>query len=184
MASKLREDEIEWRDKYLFGRRGKKTVCLNWFADWAKTYVTCSDAIGGIAYQHTDEMTYMSVAMRMEINKDLLAALNDEVRESRTILEDLANQVIAVNEAVEPALIGHIKRIREARMTAISEIHQSLAALKEVRKFFFESDYGVEMARLKEFVALCKELQELKKTGILDAVSDIAIRLAIKEESK
>ena len=95
----------------------------------------------------------------------------------------MCHEILALDDIINPALVEHIRKIRENRMASISEITVCLNGLREIRKFFFESDYQEELSRLKEFVGLCKELAKLKESGILDAVSDISIRLAIKEES-
>jgi hypothetical protein len=56
--------------------------------------------------------------------------------------------------------------------------------LKGVREYFLEKDYEREMARLNDFVTLCKSIKALKDAGILDAVADLAIRLAVQEVAK
>lgn len=37
------------------------------------------------------------------------------------------------------------------------------------------------MTKIREFVLLCKQVQALKEAGMLDAVSDLAIKLATQE---
>jgi hypothetical protein len=64
-------------------------------------------------------------------------------------------------------------------MAAVNEISQSLQALRDIRKFFIESDYATEVGRLREFVALCEQVQRLKENGTLDAISDAILRLAV-----
>jgi len=118
----------------------------------------------------------------MEDVEKLLKQTNDEVRESKKILEELANEVTALADVVQPALDRQIKALRSARMTTVSEIRESLAALREIRKFFIESDYEVEMQRLERFVNLCREIQRLKAEGVFDAVCDSALKLAVGNE--
>jgi len=124
------------------------------------------------------------VGMVMTDSIELLEAANAEIEESKKILENLANKVTAVADEVNPRLLEQTKRLRESRMTAVSEIHQSLKALREIRQFFLESDYSREIERLKEFVAVCRDLKALKQDGTLEAVSTVAIRLALKEEAE
>lgn len=119
----------------------------------------------------------------MEREDQLIKSLNCELEESKKILQNLANDISAVAEITEPQLMNHVKRLREARMTAVREMTQTLQSMKEIRKFLFEQNYHEEMNRLKEFVSLCREIKELKAEGVLDAVADIAIRLSVKEES-
>lgn len=118
----------------------------------------------------------------MEQTKELLTAVNDEMQQSKKILEALVNDVKALGDVVGPALLKQATDLRNSRMTATTEIQLSLTALREIRKFFLESDYDKEMGRLERFLAACREFKALKADGTLDAVADIAIRLAVQEE--
>lgn len=120
----------------------------------------------------------------MEQTTEAIKLANEEAKESRTILEDLKNQIIAVNKAIFPELIEQVTKMREARMAVVGEMHQSLNMLQDVRKFFIDSSYEMEMERLERFVAVCREIKKLKDEGTLEAICDAAIRLAIKEESR
>jgi len=42
-----------------------------------------------------------------------------------------------------------------------------------------EKSYEKEMERLKEFISVCKQIEALKASGTLEAVSDLAIKMAI-----
>jgi hypothetical protein len=110
-----------------------------------------------------------------------LQAINAEVRASKEILQQLKNEVDAVYEVVGPSLMRQAQELRAARMTAVSEVRDSLAALRDVRRFFLESDYETEIARLERFVKVCREIQELKASGVFDAVCDAALKLAVDE---
>lgn len=121
---------------------------------------------------------------RMEDELELLKAVNEEVETSKKILEDLVNQIRGLADIVLPATHEHIKKLRESRMSTVNEIHMSLSALKDLRQFFLDDNYDLEVERMERFVALCKEVQLIKESGLLDAVSDTMIRLSLKEESK
>ena len=69
-------------------------------------------------------------------------------------------------------------------MTVVNEIRESLSALRDIRKFFLDPEHEKEMVRLEQFVALCRELQALKQSGVLDAVSDTIIRLGLSEQER
>lgn len=127
-------------------------------------------------------MRRMSIENTPEENrvKELLKQSNDELERSKKILQDLANEVTAMTDIVQPALEKQIGALRSARMSTVNEIRESLSSLREIRKFFIEDDYEVEMNRLERFVKLCRELQELKAAGVFDAVCDAALRLAVK----
>jgi hypothetical protein len=120
----------------------------------------------------------------MEDTKSLLMVVNDDVKASKMVLEELANDVRALADIVHPLLVEHVKVLRSSRMAAVAEVRDSIAALREVRTFFLESNYEKEMQRLERFVAVCREIQQLKSSGVFDAVCDSAIRMAVKEEGK
>ena len=116
----------------------------------------------------------------MEISAAELQIVNEQAKASKEILQELHNEVRAVHDQVSPLLRKQIAEIRDARMSAVSEIQSMLVMLRDIRKFFLESDYDKELARLKEFIKICKELEELKNSGMLDAVSDTIIKLTEK----
>ena len=121
---------------------------------------------------------------RMETTDVLLKKINSELEESKKVLETLANEIAAISDIIQPKLIEHIRKIRDSRMAVVSEVQTSLTQLRDLRKFFLESDYGQEMDRLERFVRICQQLKDLKESGVLDAVADISIRLAMKEETR
>jgi hypothetical protein len=101
----------------------------------------------------------------------------------RGTLEELLDQVTDLTQVINPQIVNHIQNIRTLRQTVVTELQQALTAMRDVRKFFLESDYAKEMERLERFMATCRQLQELKQSGVLDAVCDTAIRLGIGEET-
>lgn len=123
------------------------------------------------------KLTFIGVGMEKTV--ELVSIVNEEARESKQILEDLANQISKLQAIVQPALVEHAQGIRAARMTVVSEVQQALTAMRDVRKFFLESDYEEEMVRLERFVRVCRELQALKEAGVLDAVCDSSLRLLV-----
>lgn len=116
--------------------------------------------------------------MSNEVDK-MIEQTNMQMEQSKRILQDLANEVSALADIVQPALEKQIGALRSARMTTVNEIKESLTALRDIRKFFLEDDYEAEMQRLERFVKVCRELQELKAAGVLDAVSDTVLKLAV-----
>ena len=138
----------------------------------------------GVLIEDHEFSKVMGAGHSMERSVDLLRAVADEMTEAKRVLESLANEVMAIYGVVAPMLVTQIQEIRQARMTAATEINLALASMREIRKFFLESTYTVEMERLERFVKLCRELQALKAEGVLDATADLAIRLAVKEEGK
>lgn len=122
----------------------------------------------------------MCVGVYMEMVGNILEATTQQVLESKKTLQELTNEIKAMSDTIIPVMAAQVSKIRETRMAVVSEMTQSLGALKEVRKFFFEREYDLEMERLERFVKLCREIEALKANGTFDAVCDAAIRLAVQ----
>lgn len=135
-------------------------------------------------FENMDRVNLIRGGVFMEDIKNELEVINREVLESKKILENLSNEIRAVSDIVEPALLKQIKDIREHRMSLISELKNCLNMLQDVRKFFLDSDYKIEMERLERFIGVCKEIQILKQEGVFDDICNSAIRMAIREEKK
>lgn len=123
-----------------------------------------------------------SAGTTMEDSLEVINAEVQAVKESRETLEQLANQVRKLGDVLIPTLASQVETIRGSRMTVVSEIQLMLGSLREIRKFFLESDYRTEIEHLERFVKLCQEIQKLKQSGVFDGVCDSIIRLAIKGE--
>jgi len=119
--------------------------------------------------------------MTIEEMNALLRQSNSEVDESVRALNAAWNKVSAMKELLIPELLNITKQIQQSRMTTEREMNSTLEWLKTVRQFFLEKDYDAEMARMHSFISLCKDIQALKDAGTLDAVADLAIKLAVQE---
>lgn len=108
-----------------------------------------------------------------------MRAITEAVEDAKGVLNTLADEARDLTDKIEPELLNSIKRVREARMTLTNEVRDALVLMREVRKFFLESDYATEVARVHEFVGVCKELAALRDNGVLDAVSDTILKLAV-----
>ncbi len=129
----------------------------------------------------TPEAQVILIGGFMELTNEELKMVNGQVTESKKILQSLYNEVRTVHDQIQPELTKQIMEIRNARMAIVSEIQAMLTMLKDIRKFFLESDYEKEVGRLKEFIRVCEELEGLKKRGVLDAIGDTVIKLSLKE---
>lgn len=116
---------------------------------------------------------------QLEDTSQLVEAAIKSAREAKEELRAIANECGDIGDVILPSLMDHVKLLRDARFALTTEAGQCLASLKEVRKFFFDSDYHMEMARLKEFIGLCNELKQLQSDGTLDAISDVMLKLAV-----
>lgn len=117
----------------------------------------------------------------MEKTAAELQIINDEVKESKKVLQDLYNEIRASSDLIDPLLKQQIMDMRSARMTVEREAQTMLTMMRDIRKFFLESDHKEEIQRLYEFVELCKGLQQLKQDGVLDAISDTILNLSVKK---
>ena len=121
-------------------------------------------------------------AHKMDDTTALLKETTEEMRAAKAELESLANQVANLYSKTLPELDEHLKRFQGLRMAVAREMASTLTELRDVRRFFLESDHAEEVGRLERFAALCRELLELKKSGALDAICDSALRLEIGKE--
>lgn len=109
-----------------------------------------------------------------------LKMVNEEIAISKSILQNTLNEISSVNKILRPMLKEQTDAVRNARMTAVNEINQALTSLKEIRKFFLESDYKTEMNRLSEFVGMCHEIKKLKDDGTIDSIAEVMLKLSVK----
>ena len=135
----------------------------------------------GMMIRDSDEFRILAIGGIMEDNVALLKAVAAELEQAREAYQSLSNEVQAVGGIIRARLFEQTQELRSARMTAVSETQLALTALRDVRTFFLESDYELEITRLERFVVLCRELMELKQQGVLDAVCDSALRLAVSK---
>lgn len=112
-----------------------------------------------------------------------LKKINTEVEQSKNVLRNLVNETKVLGELVNPVLAEEVSTLRQTRMVMVSELNQCLSTLREVRTFFLDKNHSVEVERLERFVSICRELKALKSDGTLDAVADVAIRLALREQA-
>jgi hypothetical protein len=132
-------------------------------------------------YKFTWVHDAIGVLAKMEDSADLIRAGSAEVANAKREMQQLANEVGAISDFVNPRLLELVQHIRERRMAVVSEVQQTLTALKDIRRFFLDDSYPEEMQRLERFIVAVKAFQELKADGTLDAILDASIRLSVKE---
>ncbi len=180
--------------KYVFSRLSKNHHCrarMNQFDRLAGAVMIASQETPSrhgyrqpgyrLSVLNTPESQATFTGLHMAEVNALIHSMNEELSESKEILEGLSNKARALLKEVVPVLGEMVTALRSSRMAAVSEIAQTVSALRDVRKFFVEEGHEDEMARLERFVALCKELKTLKDEGVLDAVCDTSLRLAVKD---
>lgn len=118
----------------------------------------------------------------MEKDAAALKLLNAEMKDGLKGLQDTVNIVFKTSEQLTPIFNELVKETRDMRMTVTTELQKSLKTMKDVRKFFFESDHKEELKRLQEFVTLGERMRALISDGTMDAVVDVAIKLAVGRE--
>ena len=109
----------------------------------------------------------------------ILRESNEEMGRAQDEIEKSSNRIKALKDVVFPKIKEIKDEMRQARMTTEQEMKQTLEWLDNVRNFFLEKSYEKEMERLKEFISVCKQIEALKASGTLEAVSDLAIKMAI-----
>lgn len=122
----------------------------------------------------------VTIGVNMEDVNNYVQDVKAEAEQSKKTLEGLANDIRRLADIIIPALKDQTEKLRLSRMAAISEVQLSLKALGDVRKFFLEDTYEVEVQRMERLVRLCREIKELKDSGLFDAVCDSALKMAVK----
>jgi len=128
-------------------------------------------------YWHTEGAYIATIGTEMERNAELIKAVNVEVTESKKMLKTALNEIMAVDDLLQPKLLEMIRRCRESRMAALTEVRGILSELKDVRKFFLDAEHTDEIERLERFVKVCLQLKALKEDGTLDALADTMLKL-------
>jgi negative regulator of replication initiation len=98
-----------------------------------------------------------------------IATATAELEAAQDVIRTLAKDLADVADVIEPVLLDHAKRIRQARMTTIDEIRQSVQALREYRDFLASEQTQRAIDRGKQLVAVCTALEEFRMCGFLDA---------------
>lgn len=125
----------------------------------------------------------VNIIMTIEEMAALMRQANTEANESLVALAEAHNKIVSMKDVVFPSLTAFTNEIRQSRMTTEREMKFTLEWLRNVREFFLEKNYDLEMTKLRDFISICREIQSLKEAGILDAVADLAIRLAVQERT-
>jgi hypothetical protein len=117
----------------------------------------------------------------MDESVEMIAAASRQLDEARKNLTKSSDDLAKLRDLIFPQLTEYVREIRAMRMNAVSEMSTILSEMRAVHKFFTEQNYEKEMAELERFVEVCKEVQKLKDTGILDVLLESAVRLSAKE---
>jgi hypothetical protein len=116
-----------------------------------------------------------------EINRSpqKLTALARSAIDARSVLDENIKMLGGGMEQLQGQVKVALEDIRQSRFAFVSEVHQMLTPLRELRAFLLDHQYETEIKRLREFCELCERLQKLKADGTLDAIADTIIRLAV-----
>jgi hypothetical protein len=124
------------------------------------------------------EMHTMTIGVTMEDTLDLMKAMNVEVEKAKEELQDVYDKVNHLREITHPAITQYVQELQALRMTLCRETKDCLTAMRDVRQFFIEHNYEVEMKRMHEFITMMHDLKRLKADGTLDAISDTVLKLS------
>jgi hypothetical protein len=104
----------------------------------------------------------------------------DRLRDNRAAIKTVEEDLSADIQSFSETCAIYLKDIRSLKFASVKEIHELMAALTEVRKFFLGRNHEEETKRLTEFVGLCERLQALRDSGFLDKVADVMLKLEVK----
>ena len=126
-----------------------------------------------------------------EFNLDLAKMIVKKSEELKDDTIDIALRVLQAHASLEWS-VNHIKKswvewqkeahdaleeLRQLRFALTTEAKHVLAQAKDVRNFFLDDKHIEEMRQLREFVDVVDRLAELEKSGTLDALVDVILRL-------
>jgi len=117
----------------------------------------------------------MALSSTMVSNQEELVA---RITDARRALDIAASTIKEVWPKCRDESDAALKDLRMLRMALDGEVGLILRQLKDVRQFFLGADHEVEMVRLKDFVDTAERLQALHKSGFLDNVADVMLKLA------
>jgi hypothetical protein len=112
----------------------------------------------------------------MELTAAELSAVNDEIKESQTLLEASVNQLISTWKILDPHLSSVTEEIRTKNKIISWEIGKTMTALKEITDFFTSATYKQKMNELKEFLELAESFKRFIDNGMLDNLTDIYLK--------
>jgi negative regulator of replication initiation len=98
-----------------------------------------------------------------------IRATKEEIDGARNVVHALANELADVIEVIEPALVEHTRRLRQARMMSLEEMRQVTTAVREMRDLLLSKQTDEMLIRAERFLAVCRELEEFRMCGFLDA---------------
>jgi hypothetical protein len=105
------------------------------------------------------------------------SALSERAQEAIAAVRYLSTEMQGPYAEFEEFIKRAIGTIRDQRMSLSTETRLLMNSLREVRQFFLEGDYEMQMRRLNEFVELCERLKVLKDSGFLDTVAETILKL-------
>lgn len=139
-------------------------------------------SVGPVRYQILRSGAYM------EDEGKLMQMAAQEVERARDLLRKASTDIVKLADITIPALVEEVNHLRSIRMSLISEMKQIVEGLNSVREFFAAGDYEEEMKKIERFLSYCSYFKKFKEDGTMDAITDAAIHLAVKqpihEESK
>lgn len=139
--------------------------------------------VGGQEMISLDEAQAMIMEQISKLPKDtrpLVAA----ARDSRSIVNELLHGIGGEMEQFRADMKTHMEYLRRNRSAVMTEVGTLLNALRDVRQFFMDADYHVELERLRDFVEVCERLKALKESGFLDDVAETMLKLSKADEAQ
>ena len=71
----------------------------------------------------------------------------------------------------------YVKQVRDWRMAINREQVEAVRGMNEVRQFLGGADWAESVAKLRELVELCERVEQVRKSGMLDAVVDTLLKV-------
>jgi len=140
--------------------------------------------IDDVPAEDSIEFNFFMAGGTMEKDTEAFKQITKDMVEAKEAMQDAANDMCSLQDFMNPKFTDIVRKVRDTRMTVTTELNNALKTMGDVRKFFLESDHKEEMKRLTEFVELGERMKSLILDGTMDAVVDVAIKLAVQEEGE
>lgn len=109
-----------------------------------------------------------------------VADLADRTRDARSALELAIGTIKESWSQFRPQQKEILEELRTFRMAVTTESATASTAANKLIAITKDESFKAGLSQLREMIALCDRLEELHKSGLLDAFMDMALRLPKK----
>jgi hypothetical protein len=117
----------------------------------------------------------------VENTTELIRMTTEELQAAKVELQSTVNEMRPLVDLLRPLLLEQVQHVRDARTATTVESRNILNVLIDLRKFFLDRTFELEMERAERFLKICREVKSLKADGTLDAFADLILKLGVTD---